>query len=444
MALVGFVDNKYDYFDKNNRILFSADGTHNYLFDYVAHDLTCLPNLFEQYIFHKIDVSTFELKHNTKSINFIYKIKEILESAHPYYKHEFKKTIIMAIGNYFNKLLLYSIYTKEYLSLDCTLKEQWYYEKFNHLIPFPLVRASDYSDGFSPLDFHHRYKILVDEVGYNVNEIEETFVYNVPSKMPNGFCEELEIQKNIHNMLYFLLDMSVQNMDELTVSQRIWIYSNLFSGLSDMCVNRKLLLCLTPLPSENNQQTDLYKDDLRDKNKLNNIFCPLKNYYLSDTANSAVSIDIMDDAIEYAKTINESQIYEVYEISDLQELLTLEVLFMIRSGLAIKKCEICGKYFVPKTKRNKYCERIDGSGKNCYAIAKKEKNKQRLEKDPALKLYNTAYKTRYAQFKHETINTKAFNAWQYNARQKLDFVREGKLDISEFQEWLKITTHIIK
>lgn len=346
----------------------------------------------------------------------------------------------MAIGNYFNELLLYSVFIKKTLSLHCTLKEEWYYQKFHALIPSSLVSSGDYSDVFFPLDFYHKYKVLLDEVGYKDNEIEETLV-PVPQDIPTGFYEELQFQKNIRNMLYFLLDISVQNMGNLSVSQRIWIYSNIFKSqkdLSDMCVNRKLLFCLPMLRTENDQQTEssyIYNNDVEEK--INNIFFPFNTHKSLDVANNGISKDMMDTVIEYAQTINVTQIYEEYEISNLQELLTLEILSMIRAGTVIKKCENCGKYFVPKNKKKKYCDRTDEFGATCYKIAKKKKFQQNLENDPAFKLYNTAYKTHFAQKTAGTVSQNEFNKWQYDAKTKLNLVRAGKWDISSFREWLK-------
>jgi len=82
-----------DYLDKNNNILFSANNTHNYLFDYVATDLSCLPKILEQYIAKRINTSTFELRKYKNNIEDINKIKKILISTHPYYKYEYKKQL---------------------------------------------------------------------------------------------------------------------------------------------------------------------------------------------------------------------------------------------------------------------------------------------------------------------------------------------------------------
>lgn len=359
MTHAKFNENGYDYLDKNSDILFSSDNMHNYLFDYVDANLSCLPEILEQYITQRIDTSDFHEKKYKNNIEKINKIKEILISAHPYYEYEYRKTIIKAIGNYFNELLLYSIFSQKTLPFDCTLKEDWYIEKFHVLIPSSLVVAGDYPNNLSPFDFYHKYKIWIDDRGYRAGEIEESFILNVPSEMPIGFSEELRIQANIRSLLF---------------------------------------------------QT------------LNNISQPLKNLTNSDITNAKLA--------------------SFYEIDNLQELLQLEITNMSLSNTVVKRCENCGKYFIPTHKSQKYCKRTDEIGLICAKAAKKKLRKDRLIRNPALKIYETAYKRNYARKGNGIISQQQFNSWQYKAKEKRIQVEKGTLDISIFQEWTKrpITT----
>ena len=447
MACVGFSDTGYDYYNKDNYILFSADNTHSHLFDYVANDLSCLPKLFDQYVSERLNISTFELTRHQDSVENINKMKDILISSHPYYEYEYKKVIINAIGNYFNKLLLYSIYSLKTLSLDCSLKEEWYYQKFHALIPSSLMTARDYTNGLFPLDFYHQYKELVDDMGYRDGDVEETFILNVPSKTPLGFSEELQIQKSIQNMLYFILDVSAQGMENLTILQRMWLYDNMFykaKNLTEMHVIRNLTFRPPSLYSEKDKVEDPYfpysNEDLENDDKVNSIFHPFYILGALDIATNGIPtnmIDSFNSITEYAKTINPAKIYEEYEINNLQELLSLEIMAMIQSGMVIKKCENCGKYFVRYDKKKKYCNRIDESGVSCYKAAKSKLHKQKLDNEPAFKEYNTAYKRHYAQIKSGFMSKKAFKSWQFEAKTKLAQVRNGELDFLIFHEWLK-------
>lgn len=444
MAFVGFGDNGFDYFNKNNCILFSSDNTHNYLFDYVANDLSCLPKLLEQYVSKRIDTTTFELVKYKNSDEDIIKIKEILISAHPYYKYEYKKAIVKAIGDYYNKLLIYSVFHKKSLTFDCTLEEEWYYQKFHCLISSSLTGAGSYPDGLFPLDFYHKYKAWVGAMGYRKGEIDETFIPNIPSKMPVGFSEELQTQTTIRNLLYFLLDVSAQNIEKLTTSQRVWLYGNMFhksKKLSEMHVTRKLLFRPPSLYSEKDQAEDPYflymNENLKKDDKMNDLFRTLGTLDIVDNGIPTNMINSFNYVIEYAKAVNTTKIYEEYEINNLQELLYLEIIDMVQSETLIKKCENCNKYFVRNDKKKKYCDRIDESGMICSKVAKKKRQEQKYKNDPALKLYHTAYKTHHARRKKGNLTQQEFLLWQEKAQTKLEQVRNGDLDISFFEKWLK-------
>ena len=447
MAHVGFYDNGYDYFDKNSSILFSADKTHNYLFDYIANDLSSLPELFEKYISKRIDPFTLKSKNHSEDIEEIKMVKEILMSAHPYYKYEYKKVIIKAIGDYFNKLLIYLVYSQKKIISDYPLNQEWYYMVFHSLVPPSLTDAGNYPDGLFPLDFHKKYKTWVNDMGYRSNEIEETFVPNIPVKMPVGFSKELKTQRDIKNLLYFILDTDAQSLEDLSVSQRIWLYGNMFytkRDLSEMRVTRKLLFHPPAYFSENShakeQSLSYLNEDIKTDSKTNDIFCPFYTYPPLNIADDGIPekmIDSFNAAVNYAKTVNTSKIYEEYEINDLQELLSLEILAMIQSKTIIKKCENCGKYFIFTDKKKKYCDRPGKDGTTCYKISKKKRFQQKLHNDPAFKLYNTAYKAHYAQYKSGNMTQSEFNSWQHEAYTKLEQVRADELDIFIFQKWLK-------
>ena len=294
MTYAEFSDNGYNYLDKYNNILFSADNTHNYLFDYVATNLSDLSEVFEQYITKRIDTSDFGLRKYKNGIEDINKIKEILISAHPYYEYEYKKTIIKAIGNYFNKLLLYSVFTQDTLPFDYTIKENWYIEKLHILIPSSMV-AGNYPNGLSPFDFYHQYKIWIGDRGYSVGEIEESLIPNVPRQMPIGFSEELLIQKNIWDLILHISTQPLRDLENNDITS-------------------------TKLPSSYEPESL----DIVGSGIYANMLYP----------NGSVFVR--------GKTISTNNIYE---INNLQELLYLEIWNMVQSKTEIKSCENCGKYF---------------------------------------------------------------------------------------------------
>lgn len=126
MAFVGFDDTGYEYFDNYNLHLFSSNNSHYYLFDYVTKDLSCLHELFEQYVSTRMDTTTFNLKNCQESNDDINNILKILKPIHPYFEHDFKKDIRNKIGNYFNKLLVYTVYNLDRDLKEYAIQEDWY------------------------------------------------------------------------------------------------------------------------------------------------------------------------------------------------------------------------------------------------------------------------------------------------------------------------------
>ena len=67
-------------------------------------------------------------------------------------------------------------------------------------------------------------------------------------------------------------------------------------------------------------------------------------------------------------------------------------------GLMAKKCNLCGRYFVSKDKRNrKYCNRIYEGNKTCKDIGAKLLYKEKTEDDPYLARYEDLRQAYYSR-----------------------------------------------
>ena len=155
MAYVGFDDRGYGYFDEGHYLLFFEDNSHEILFHYVVQDLSCLPDLFDQYTSQRMDIATFKLHDCPGGDVAIDQMKRVLIDAHPYYRHEVREVLIRAIGDYFNELLLYSCYRQ-----DGTIpgfSEEWYMERIAALLA-PLLELGD----TYPRDFYNESTVLAD------------------------------------------------------------------------------------------------------------------------------------------------------------------------------------------------------------------------------------------------------------------------------------------
>ncbi len=438
-------DKGYDCI-KNNAILFSTDESHYYLFDYIAKDLSSLPELFKQYVSKRLDTTTFEEKEDQNKIDELNSIKEILVSAHPYYEYAYKEVILNAIGKYFNELLVYSIFEKNLLSLDRTLEKKWYYSKLTCLMPRSVVPYSCYPTGFSPLDFYNKYKDWVDCQDYSPQSNDEELVIYAPHEMPVGFSEEIQLQNWAHGLLYFLLDRTAEHLKDLTLSQRIWLYGNIFhSQEPKIQVVRNLrfspLAIYSILPdSKRNTFNEQSTPDYR--YKMQELFYEF--YVNRFNAKDGIPTNLvkpLSDAIKYVKTLKTETFHEEYKINNFQDLLSIEIMLMIQSGTRIRRCDNCGKYFVSLKRNTKYCKR-NGSGLSCADEIRRKRSQKKYEENPEYKLYNRAYKKNYARVSSKTITQDEFYYWDNIAKAKRDQVMSGKIGISDFNDWLDQTNSL--
>lgn len=433
MAFVDFSGSGYEYMDSGYNVLFFEDNTHSLLFEYAAKDLSSLPRLFAEYMDARLDATLAPIgdRQNGTTVG---QIIEVLKSAHKYYVHEYRRTILNEIGNYFNELLLFLCYKSRTLDSSLPQNKEWYSERIEWLM-YPLLEIGD----TYPVDFYNKY---ADKVGTNFHipadseEDFETFVYGVPREYPSGFRNEIRIQKTVCDMLYFILDIKAQDIASLTKPQRMWLFANLFpDGASEVDIVRKLSFCSKPRFRRGNDRSQ----DIEGSQILRDIFDQLHSI---DSRSIAEMNGEMQScftlAIKTAEDIQTSPIYEEYEIDSLEQLLYLEVISMIQDGIMIRRCKNCGKYFIAANRKITYCNRMDkDTGKCCSDIGSQVTYKNKLKEDNVLKIYNRAYKTHFARFKNDIITREQLDDWRIKAKEKLEQARAGVLDASEFEKWLK-------
>lgn len=431
MPYIAFNNNGYDYCADDNAVLFSETHAHNALFDYVTTDLSCLPELFDQYVAEIIDTNTLELKKSHAHSHAHEEIKNKLEQSHPYFKYEYKKIMTNEIGNYFNALLVYLSVNKNGIPIERTLEKEWYIDKITRLIPYSLL-----PDGTNHIDFYHKYQ---KQVGPHVDSEIDFLIPNVPRNEPHGFLDEIHTQKAIYGMLYFILDINAQGINELTSSQRIWLYRNIYYTTYVHPIGHVTKRLLFQSPKRLHANEDKSHESAHNLN-IENVFKPLHGIASLNAGFNSIPENMVDQfnlAIEYAKDFTMPIVNDEYLIDNLGQILYLEIMSMIQSGTMIRKCRNCGKYFVVNNRKIAYCNRNYADGKTCSAVGSIKTFQKKLEKEKELELYNRAYKTHYARRKKGTMTQDEFEVWCTHAKEKLEEVRTGKLDISIYQEWLK-------
>lgn len=437
MVYVGFDDKGYDLFDEGNYVLFTSNNSHADLFDYITKDLSALSKLIEQHISKRMDIETFELKDCQDDEELVQIIK-ILQSTHPYFKCEkiCRDTIIYEIGNYFNDLLIYN-HTQHTLNYDIT--EDWHVERIRQLTLSPLLKSEIDENTFYKNYQNHMGKTDGEAKRINMDPAEETFFIGKPK--PIGFNYEICTQKIISNMLYFILDILAPNMNKLSIPQRIWLYGNIFQDQSTIEVSKQLLFYPPTLFGKyRGYSEEEYSKKIEYNGEMYKLFEPFRSSFGLNAERDGIPkswVEPLKSAIQYAKETTTKKFYEQYEVRSLRELLYLEIILMIQDGTMIRKCNNCGKYFVVKNRKIAYCDREDESGNLCSAVGSKQTFQKKMENEEELKIYNRAYKTRHARFRNGKITIHDLDKWREEAKEKLEKVRAGEMEISDFQEWLK-------
>ena len=131
-------------------------------------------------------------------------------------------------------------------------------------------------------------------------------------------------------------------------------------------------------------------------------------------------------------------------VSTFEECLFIELMEIIRQHTRFKTCKNCGRLFIPKRSNMDYCSRIyTRDGKTCAEVGYSQTFAKSVKNDKLLQAYTRAYKAHYARMtkprkRAANMTREAFEAWQREARLKLDEARAGKLASDEFEAWLKL------
>lgn len=449
MAFVGFYDNGYDYLNDLRFVLFSSDNTHNDLFDYINKDLHQLPDLFERYITNRIDTTTFDLKdyQNNDDLN---ELIENIKTIHPYFKYDYENDLKNKIGGYFNQLLIYTINKENAALYEYAVQKEWYIERLKKL----LLPVSFVDDIYCDIFFHN----FLISVGDREDDVE-SFSSNVPGQKPLGFGDEIKTQNAVCNLLYFILDISAPDINELELSQRIWLYRNMFTENNLTVDVTQNLLFFSPKQYRDKQEhsketvnelnknirelkwlyalPDLYEIFERNGNHKFPKPPDLKNLNIERDGIPHIMKDIYKFFIKYAETVKETKLYEEYNVKSLRELLYLEILSMIRSNTMIRKCNNCGKYFVVKDKRKFFCDRVYEKGKHCNEIGSSKRLKRLRQKDEAYDMHFRFRKANYDRYDYGKIGKEDYDEMLKTAQELLKKVRAEELDISDYQNLLK-------
>lgn len=109
-------------------------------------------------------------------------------------------------------------------------------------------------------------------------------------------------------------------------------------------------------------------------------------------------------------------------------------------NLPIKKCQICGKYFIPTSRQDEiYCDFPDYDGKSCREKGARLTYKKNLENVPALLEYRKSYQKKIMVVSRNKENKKLkqdFDKWKKQAQEKIRKFKKGELSEEELYKWM--------
>ena len=128
-----------------------------------------------------------------------------------------------------------------------------------------------------------------------------------------------------------------------------------------------------------------------------------------------------------------------FQCSSIEDMLMFELWEMLTKSVRFRKCKRCGRYFIMKGNYDtNYCDRVaEGETRNCQELAAQENYKKKMADNAAIPLYQKYYKRYAARVRVRQIKEPDFKKWKYQAMTKRDECTDGKITLSEFEEWLE-------
>ncbi len=121
----------------------------------------------------------------------------------------------------------------------------------------------------------------------------------------------------------------------------------------------------------------------------------------------------------------------------MRTLVFAEFKYMCMIGLAVRKCEYCGCYFLPFSSASLYCDRgvENAEGKTCKEVAPTEKYFNKRNADAARKFYSRLRNTYHMRCERarKQYPHKDYYAWMDSAKGLLKEEGAGNVSVEEFE-----------
>jgi len=143
------------------------------------------------------------------------------------------------------------------------------------------------------------------------------------------------------------------------------------------------------------------------------------------------------------KISNDSNQYENMTILEtIDDMMRYELVQMILHDVKYKRCQCCGKLFIPDGRSDSlYCDRImPGQERPCSKIGAHLVALKKRKSDPVLLIHRKAYDRMYNRVEMDYMAKSDFEAWSKEAKEKRDACRFGILSLNAFTKWINETS----
>lgn len=223
------------------------------------------------------------------------------------------------------------------------------------------------------------------------------------------------LQKEFEFCLNFCCnDGFIPELSSMSAQNRYYVYSQLYTDNKNTC--DRLVSGKSPLFMEPNKQFDVL-------NRLPRMGANNEKY-IATVNNYEPVTDKPVFPSGFSSSLEDLQAVPIFRYSydRLAPYLMEELFLLIKSDARVKKCKICGKYFIMKGDYSTdCCDRIpDGQKFTCKKLAAIRARKDKLNANPVLKEYEKFYKRIYARRTNKKITPEEFSLKTAQASKERD------------------------
>ena len=183
-------------------------------------------------------------------------------------------------------------------------------------------------------------------------------------------------------------------------------------------------------------------------------FCYIEGHYIKSFKTIYEKLlthngDKKEYLIKLINNLKSPIIFNSFEINDLDNLLNTYYNYFIDNNIIIRKCENCGKYFIPTTRNDeKYCNNIFTNNLTCKEYAPKYKYRKSINNDEIKKAhYNLSQNFRMKIKRAKTLQEKEkliklFENYKQNYEKQKDKYKNKNLSEEDFINWIIEQKHI--